>query len=346
MRRLGIAIVVVICALLLSCEESSRQADEKATRQSNPQEPTRQADSQERSPLLVYARSELPEGQKDNAEAIGSNLISVDRDWQPRSITDDYRSYSPSISPDGSRIAFARARPGSARFGPGYFETSFIHVMDTDGSRERRLTRTPDDYEPSSSEDMRTENEPEFSPDGEKVAFLREAVRYPGGEGPGENTDSIRVIDADGGESVRLASRRYSPSGLTSGGYGPPTFSPDGQRVAFIDMSEDTAWAVDVESGEREQMFTAGDLGLGSIGSDIEWSPGGDELLIQGSREPAGDSAAGASVIGIVEPDGAVGPRFRELLLGAGPMWTQDGEHVLVNRRDGLTRSRPNPMEA
>lgn len=285
---------------------------------------------------MVYARSELPEGKRGNAEAIGANLVSVDRGCESRAITDDYRSYRPTISSSGKEIAFTRARPSSTQFGPGYFVTSFIHAMDADGGGERRLTSAPEGLDMESSDGTWLDDHPDLSPDGERVAFLREVSRYPeNGEETTINTSSIQIVDFEADDEPRRLALRDN---VQSRAYGPPTFLPDGQRVAFADMREDVAWAVDVESGERERLFSANDLGLNSLGPEIEWSPEGDELVIQGGKEPQGRyRTADVDTLGIVELDGAAGPSFRELPDGAGPTWTRDGEHVVVNRREGLT---------
>jgi Tol biopolymer transport system component len=78
---------------------------------------------------------------------------------------------SPAWSPDGQKIAFARSRDG---------RVSDIHLMNADGSGQRRLTQRG--------------TQPRWSPDGGKIAFR---------SGRGGNLE-VYVMNADGTEQQRL----------------------------------------------------------------------------------------------------------------------------------------------
>jgi Tol biopolymer transport system component len=96
----------------------------------------------------------------------------------PSPLTSGPGDYSPSISPDGSRILFAR------RTGTG----SAIWLMDANGSSERALT-TPR---------MRiSDTQPTFSPDGSRIAFNRLDSARPAGE-------SLIVMAASGHGQQRI----------------------------------------------------------------------------------------------------------------------------------------------
>jgi TolB protein len=154
-------------------------------------------------------------------------------------VTDGTLNASPSFSPDGRRIAFARAlganievfvcdRDGSnvrrltnsggidtnPAWSPSGREIAFtssrsgspqLYVMDAEGANLRRVT-FEGEYNDGAS----------WSPDGTRLAYATRSER---------NRFDIALVDL-----VSLAARR-----LTSGGGSneAPTFSPDGRRLAF-----------------------------------------------------------------------------------------------------------------
>jgi Tol biopolymer transport system component len=105
--------------------------------------------------------------------------------------------FEPAVSPDGSKIAFAR------RFGG-------ISAMNVDGSGRRIVTGFGDD--------------PAWAPDGKTISF----VRYRSGYG-GEICGSISRVAATGGRVSQVTKSRGRHSHVN------PAVSPDGQRIAFTD---------------------------------------------------------------------------------------------------------------
>jgi Tol biopolymer transport system component len=96
--------------------------------------------------------------------------------------------YSPTWSPDGNKIAFTSDRED----GDDHQETD-IYVMNADGSNPTNLTNRPGEGPDSASEDY-----PDFSPDGEKIAF---ATAHPfQGEGAVALSEpsEIQVMNSDG----------------------------------------------------------------------------------------------------------------------------------------------------
>lgn len=80
----------------------------------------------------------------------------------------------PAYSPDGTRIALVSYRDRDLARGPtGLEPVGELYVLDADGTRPRRLTRTPGQHE----------SQPAWSPDGSRLAFLR--ARGPAGLGLG-----------------------------------------------------------------------------------------------------------------------------------------------------------------
>ena len=102
---------------------------------------------------------------------------------------------SPTWSPDGSRIAFARSSDGG-----------HVWVMNADGTGAKRLT-----------DDQAEEGEPSWSPDGRWIAYTHRAS--------GTDFREVWVAGQDGS-----AGRGVTSLGAKS--YG-PDWSPDSTRLAF-----------------------------------------------------------------------------------------------------------------
>ena len=152
---------------------------------------------------------------------------------------DDANDFDPSWSPDGDKIAFV-----SFRDGPNNME---IYVMDADGSDETRLTETD-------SGDL--DREPSWSPDGEKIAFISDRdVDLP----PDEIGDEAAVftMDADDGGDVD----RLTDNDVSLGSH--PTWSPDGEKIAFSSDREDDQnvdiYEMDADDGSDVTRLTEDD---------------------------------------------------------------------------------------
>jgi Tol biopolymer transport system component len=114
---------------------------------------------------------------------------------------------NPSYSPDGKKIAFERA------FGPVVHDQASggvaIFTMNADGTGVTRLS--PKDTSQNG------DSQPQWSPDGRRIAF----VRY----NEGRKEGAIEVMNADGGNVRRLTPFRIDATD--------PRWAPDGKHLLF-----------------------------------------------------------------------------------------------------------------
>src|SRR5215207_2018195 len=129
----------------------------------------------------------------------------------------------PSISPDGTTVAFA----SNLHWHTSGVDQLDIYVMKADGTGEsRRLTF---DGAPTYPLEMRSQN-PAWSPDGSRIAY--ESTR--------SGNSEIWVMNADGtGEPVNVSNHESWDSD--------PAWSPDDTQITFMSRraGQDDIWAVD-----------------------------------------------------------------------------------------------------
>jgi Tol biopolymer transport system component len=150
-------------------------------------------------PLKFGNNAWSPDGKRI-VYAVASCIFTIGADGSnPTKVTGEpspiERIFSPSWSPDGSKIAFTWQLEGSG-----------IYVVDIDGSNETRLS-------PEGVDD----NFPAWSPDGSKIAFVSRR----------DGNWEIYVMNADGSNPIRLTES-------TDAGEDYPAWSPDGRQIAFI----------------------------------------------------------------------------------------------------------------
>jgi Tol biopolymer transport system component len=252
-------------------------------------------------------------------------------------------------SPDGQKIAFHRDH--HRKFVPGAYTPADsnieIHVINADGSGERRLTRNPALDQGST-----------WSPDGRRIAFSR-------GDGPLSN--QIYIMNADGSGQRRLTQipghssvlawlpdgriafvsfhgpnsfdvylMNTDGSGLRNltrewGLDGIPVWSPDGQKIAFT-SKRDGDWEIYVMnpdgSGKRNVTRNAANESLWPLSSS--WSPDGRKILFGRDLDGNGNSDG----IYVINTDGS---GERRLTQGGGhALWSPDGQKIAFrSKRNG-----------
>jgi TolB protein len=175
---------------------------------------------------------------------------------------------APSWSPDGARLAFARAK----RIGQEDVET-FLYVMSADGSAQRVLRREPPGQTPVFL------TAPAWSPDGKRIAFTRITL----GDEP---EAAVYVMDADGKHARGLVDEALEPD-----------WSPDGRRLAVASYRDrlgrtcfhecslnSEIYVVDADGGHLRRLTT-------NVANDASptWSPDGRRIAFVSDRSGRND---------------------------------------------------------
>ena len=162
------------------------------------------------SKIVFSSRRTRPGSSNDlyvmNAD--GSNQVGL-------GILGTFITESPSFNQDGTRIVYSAGRltgPTSS--------TQDIYAINPDGTNDVRLTTAAG-----------VDNQPAFSPDGSKIAF----VSFRGGDPDGE----IYVMNADGTNQTRLTDDTREDRN--------PTFTPDGTKITFNDRVDSQLSRVNVD---------------------------------------------------------------------------------------------------
>jgi Tol biopolymer transport system component len=161
-----------------------------------------------------------------------------------------------SWSPDGSKVAFVRAR--NPERGP--YE---IWVVNADGSGLERLTRHGG-----------FSIAPTWSPDGSRIVYATNAGRRP--------PLRLFVMNADGSGTQRLTSNRRFD-------YTDPQWSPDGENIAFASIKpgetprgfDSSIAVVDADDGGDLRRLTRRG---GADELNPNWSPDGSSVVFERNR--------------------------------------------------------------
>ena len=196
------------------------------------------------------------------------------------------RDESPAWSPDGKKIAFVSNRNNVNR------DHKQIWVIDADGKNPIRLT------------DGLVDSDPDWSPDGTKILYDVRLVPEDHHLAPG----GITVMDADGKDKRLFERRGFDPS-----------WSSDGQRIAFISLRNAKVtqlYVMDVDERNRTQLTD--DFVYKRMPS---WSHDGKRIAY-----------AGDYVIWVVDSDGENPMQLTQIgkqtVSDSHPTWSPDSESI------------------
>ena len=220
---------------------------------------------------------------------------------------------SPDISPDGFRLAYASYKHDSWLPWKKHYQWQIV-TSDLDGSDKRRLTKIKSDhFYPGSIS-------PVWSPDGKRIAFLSDRL-VPGRPDIVSYYGHFRIYTmASDGSDVRT----LAP--LVRVKANPPSWSPDGQYLAFEGFNPDLAtgmalYTVRVDGSDLAK--------LGNTASPPTWSP--DSSWIAFLRNDADGSSLhiispnGSNATKIAQFSDDQSSRFRVL------SWFPDGMRIFIS---------------
>jgi TolB protein len=232
-----------------------------------------------------------------------------------RQLTDGLDDMTPSLSPDGKKVAFSSFRRD------GNYE---IYVINTDGTNLTRVTNRKE-----------TDVSPDWSPDGKKITFAG------GLEGGDPKKYYIFNMNADGSDVKQLTNsngilpRWFSDEkiiyislhnkvgdimekNVTKEGFGamgiksvpaislnPAVMAPDGKQIAFLSQKSDAdviGLNITTEAKGWNDMVLLTD-GYRPIFGGLSWSPDGKKLLF--SMHGDGKSMNGGGRLYLINADGS-----------------------------------------
>jgi TolB protein len=207
-------------------------------------------------------------------------------------------------------------------------ERADLFVVNADGTHARDLTRS------SCRLPCLTNDEPAWSPDAKRIAFVRSVGPLPPSGGPAPVV-GIFVMNADG-TNVRQLTQRVRNTGTEDHA---PTWSPDGKRIAFVRTNNTArpanASVIYVMNANGSRARTVRVMPHRWPGSGApSWSPDGKKILYSTSCwfGDCGQPRTGAQLFTI----GVDGKARRQLTHvsgnAEGGRWSPDGRKIVFVR--------------
>ncbi len=250
-----------------------------------------------------------------DTEGIGVREV-IDTDPRPGA-EGAYNGFYADLSPNGDRIVY-RQGPVT-REGRGYTQFD-IAIVGVDGTGQEPLT-----------DSAAFASHPVWSPDGTRVAFIRESTAsgFPVGLYGPESLDDVRLA------TWLLASDGYLPRlrifhAATRVGLFAPVWSPDGKHLAYVAYEgpyEDARPQLALYTVPNDGPILGSDVTrIGDAMGRPSWSPDGDVLAVARWSD-------GRSNRSLIYTIGADGVGYRELVQTHGALqlaWSPNGQELLI----------------
>ena len=228
--------------------------------------------------------------------------------------------FGPNLSPDGQKIAYESI--GSQPSNPeGDRE---VYVMNADGSGITNLTN---------NRATLNDRTPEFSPDGQKIAFVSEGEQV----GNPQADSEIYAMNLDGSDQKNLTNNGDL---LHEVGF---SFSPDGQKIAYTSFGpqasnpegEPEVYVMSASDGSGQKNLTNNDGVVAD--QDPSFSPEGQKIAYT-SDGPQTSNPVGGDEVYVMNSDGS----GQKNLTNNGwdtsdraPTFSPDGQRVLYKSQGG-----------
>lgn len=223
-------------------------------------------------------------------------VYGIDQDGADRKLvsSSDRQAMSPAWAPDGRRFAYMEFAGGHGQL--------FVHDMATGKRTPVVTTGQALDFTPA------------FSPDGKTLAFSRATE---------EGTDLYTVNIKDNCCLQRLTVGRFSDN-LS------PTYSPDGQRIAFVSTRPGLPQIyVMAADGTDQQLFAPFDYGVTGSSNAPDWSPDGQSVAFH-------RDVGGTLQIFVLDARTRAVRQLTSLGRNEDPTWAPDSRHLaFVSDRSG-----------
>lgn len=205
-------------------------------------------------------------------------------------VTQHHEVMDVALSPDGTEVVVAKGRGPTDDEYVGV-RPAGLYTYDADGTNERLLTDTGGE-------------QPDWSPDGEKVVFF--------------DRTTIRTVDVDDGKE-RVVYRLPRSRGTDPDYFVDVAWSPDSRGIAFAVAPSrgPTAaflWTVRADGSHLRRVDVVDD-----VTNDLAWSPDGELLAWSGVYE-------GVSSVVTMPLDG--GPIRQVEPNSRSPVWSADGSQL------------------